>query len=201
MKKIASVILLAAIFLISLASCTLSGGSEAPSEISAACDTLARLRDMSYSEISLKVTTVTDGTELNASYVVTEDLVEWSAEQLSLIPEDGTAAPDEFITTLSGTATVKDGRVESISGDPFVAVTGSLTAGGFVFNEANLADYTLSDGVLEAKIISPKAFLLTDAAIGDMTLRAEYSDNALKVITVCYKLGGSSVTARYEFTL
>ena len=74
---------------------------------------LTSLSAQSYREVALQITTQTGDVTLQARYLLTPSLVTYEVEHLNLLPPDGdlTGVSPDYKTTLSGSATIENGKV------------------------------------------------------------------------------------------
>lgn len=219
MKKIICIALIFAL-LLCLASCGGGGGETTtvgaddttttttvkdnptpPEPTETVYDILNRLTKEKYQKVKLSITTVTGDITLKANYVLTASLVEYSIEQLNKLPIDGNFAgmsPDHKVT-LTGTATIENGKVTKLDGADVTLPSYDELKGSFNFSEDNLTSVTTQSGKLTASVKSPSKLLGTEKNLTDMKITVEYSASALKKITLTYKTSDSTVTTVYEF--
>ena len=164
-------------------------------------DILNRLTKEKYQKVKLNITTTTGDITLKASYILTASSVEYSIEHLNKLPIDGNfvgMSPD-YKVTLTGTATIENGKVTKLDGADVTLPSYDELKGNFNFSEDNLTSITTQPGKLTASAKSPSKLLGTDKSLTDMKITVEYSATALKKITLTYKTSDSTVTTVYEF--
>ncbi len=168
---------------------------------------LNELAEKDYDEVRLKVTTVTDGETLHASYravSVAEGIsVTYSCEQFNQIVTDENGdyvLPDAAITTLQGEILVKDGKTVKVDGDTIALSPQTVTAAGLRFSADLFEEEETTDTSFRAKVNSPAAFLReSNLVASNMTVVVEYTDRALTSVTVTYNTQTGSVTMQYTF--
>ena len=166
-------------------------------------ETLSSLVKKEYSEIVINILTNTNGIELTAEYILTDNYVEYSIEQLSKLPEDGSldGVSSSYKITLAGNAVIKNGEVVKLDGNQVSLPEYDELKGSFDFSQDNFKNVnTLTHGVFTADVISPSKFFGTSANVKDVKVVVEYSDTALKSITINYKTDNSIVKLSYKFT-
>lgn len=164
-------------------------------------DILNELASKSYSQIELNISTATGDIELMASYVLTNTEVTYAVEQLNLLPSDGNIeniSPDHKVT-LSGSATLENGRITKIDGEAVSLPSYDELTGAFNFTENNFRNVRKDHGKIAADVISASEFLEIDKTINDMRITVEYSSSALQKITITYNTINSAVEMVYEF--
>ena len=185
----------------SKSSSSTSGTKPNPDATKTVYDVLNGLSKQNYGKIKLNITTETGDMQLKAEYVLTDRNVSYSVEQMNLLPEDGNLnglSPDTK-QTMTGTATVENGKITKIDGDKVTVPAYGELKGSFDFKEGYFSNVRSTDGEFSADVKSTSDFLGTDRALTDMTLEVEYNDSALEKITLVYKTANSTVTTTYEF--
>ena len=145
-------------------------------------ETLQELSQQQYSKVKLNIKTVTGDIELNANYTLTNSNVTYSVEQLNLLPPDGdltNVSPDHKVT-LSGTATIKNGKVNKIDGDTVDIPSYDKLKGAFNFKESNFKNVKTEKGKLTADVSSVSGFMGTSQSLSNMRVVVTYSDTALQ---------------------
>ena len=168
---------------------------------------LNELAEKDYDEVRLKVTTVTDGETLHASYravSVAEGIsVTYSCEQFNQIGTDENGdyvLPDTAITTLQGEILVKDGKTVKVDGDEIALSPQTVTAAGLRFSADLFEGEETTDTSFRAKVNSPAAFLReSNLVASNMTVVVEYTERALTSLTITYTTQTGSVTMQYTF--
>ena len=193
MKKIILSVILILALLTSLIACN--------NDDKSVYDTLNDLTKESYSKIQLDITTVTEGIELKANYTLTASKVDYSVEQLSLLPTDGDLGnvSEEYKTTVKGTATIENGKVTSFNNEEVNLPQYDELKGHFDFKESYFTNIKDEDGRFSADVTSNTGFLGTDKALNDVKVVVEYNNDALKTIKVIYETATSTVTSVYSF--
>ena len=163
---------------------------------------LQELSQKQYSKVELDIQTVTGNVELNANYILTNSNVNYSVEQLNLLPSDGdlTNISPEYKTRLSGTATIKNGKVEKFDGEVVNIPSYDELKGAFNFKESNFKNVKIESGKLTADVISASNFMGTSKNLSDLKIVVAYNDDALQKLEVTYNTTNSTVTTVYEFT-
>ena len=166
-----------------------------------AYETLNALCEKGYSKITLDISTVTKGIDLNSSYVLSKSNVTYSVEMMNKFPTDGNFEniSQEFKSTLEGVATVENGKVTAINGDAVTLPTYDELSGNFKFNKNYFADVKEEEGKFTATVSAPSDFLNCNETISDMTITVQYNQNGLERIDITYKTSNSSVLISYTF--
>ncbi len=164
-------------------------------------ETLNELCSKEYNKISLDVSTVTKGIDLNSRYVISKSNVTYSVEQLNKFPTDGNFenVSSEFKTTFEGVATVENGKVTAVNGDAVTLPTYDELSGNFKFNKNYFADVKEEEGKFTATVSYPSDFLNCNETISDMTITVQYNQNGLESISITYNTLNSSVSVSYSF--
>lgn len=163
---------------------------------------LQELSQKQYSQVKLNIKTTMDDIELNASYTLTNSTVTYSVEQLNLLPSEGnlTNVSPEYKTTLSGSAIIKNGKVDKVNGDAVDIPSYDELKGAFNFNESNIKNVKNEKGKLTADVSSVSSFMGTVKNLSNMKIVVTYNDTALQKLEITYKTTNSTVTTVYEFT-
>lgn len=163
---------------------------------------LQELSQKQYSKVELDIQTVTGNVELNANYILTNSNVNYSVEQLNLLPSDGdlTNISPEYKTRLSGTATIKNGKIEKFDGEAVNIPSYDELKGAFNFKESNFKNVKIENGKLTADVISASNFMGTSKNLSNLKIVVAYNDDALQKLEVTYNTTNSTVTTVYEFT-
>ena len=208
-KKIASILMILAL-LMAFVSCNGNNGNDTQGGTDTDQTTntktvyvrLDALAKKNYSSVYLDITTTTGMLELNSSYEITKESVVYSVERLNTLPSDGNIATADksYKTTLSGSAVIVDGKVESLDGDPVDIPLYAVLLGSFNFSERYFANVEESDGRFSADVVSPSDFFDTQKAVENMHITVEYNSSSLKSIVITYNTETSDVTIAYQFS-
>lgn len=154
-------------------------------------DTLNELSRKYYSKIQLNISTLTGDIELGAEYVLAANKVEYSIEQLNLLPSDGdidNISPN-YKTTIQGLATIENGKVTKMDDKAVNIPPYDELKGSFDFKDSCFKNVQIDEGRFSADVVNASAFIGIDEAIGDMKVIVNYSDSAFQKITiVCAKM-------------
>jgi hypothetical protein len=163
---------------------------------------LQELSQQKYNKVNLNIKTVTGDIELNANYTLSNTDVTYSVEQLNLLPSNGdmTNVSPNAKTTLSGSAIIKNGRVEKIDGKTVTIPSYNELRGVFNFKESNFKNVKMEKGKLTADVSSVFGFMGTSQNLRNMKIVVTYSDTALQKLEITYNTTNSTVTTVYEFT-
>lgn len=175
-------------------------GENPPPVTKTVYETLTELSAKQYDKVTLTVSVTAGDVTLDACYTVTESKVAYTVEQLNKLPTDGTwdgVSPDPIVT-LSGTATVSNGKITHVDGDPVTLPEGELN-GKFGFSEGNFKNVTAENGRFRAEVLSPAAFLGTKSDADDMTVDVTFTQTALRTVMLTYSTAQSSVITTYTF--
>jgi hypothetical protein len=165
-------------------------------------ETLQELSQKQYEKVRLDIKTVTGDIELNVSYTLTNSNVTYSVEQLNLLPPDGdlTNVSPNCKVTLSGTAAIKNGKVEKIDGETVTLPSYNELKGAFNFKQSNFRNVKTEKGKLTADVSSISGFMGIFQNLNNMRIVVIYNDTALQKLEITYKTTNSTVTTVYEFT-
>ena len=163
---------------------------------------LQELSQQKYNKVKLNIKTVTGDIELNANYTLSNTNVTYLVEQLNLLPSNGdmTNVSPNAKTTLSGSAIIKNGRVEKIDGKTVTIPSYNELRGVFNFEESNFKNVKMEKGKLTADVSSVFGFMGTSQNLRNMKIVVTYSDTALQKLEITYNTTNSTVTTVYEFT-
>ena len=203
MKKIIISIILMLALLMSFVACD-KGNTDNEQSLeneTTVYDTLNKLSKQSYNKIKLNITTLTGDIELKADYALTASKVEYSIEQLNLLPSDGNlgGVSSNYKTTNQGSATVENGKVTKLDDEAINLPEYDELKGAFDFKESYFKNIQTESGKFTADVVNVSAFIGTDKSISDMKIAAEYSDAAFQKMTITYKTSKSTITFVYVF--
>lgn len=164
-------------------------------------ETLNELCSKEYNKVSLDVSTVTKGIDLNSRYVISKSNVTYSVEELNKFPTDGNFenVSPEFKSKLEGVATIENGKVSAVNGDSVTLPSYDELSGNFKFDKNYFADVKEDEGKFTATVSSPSNFLNRNEVLIDMKITIQYNQNGLESIDITYKTSNSSVSIRYVF--
>lgn len=157
-----------------------------------------------YAKVTLSVMTHTDKADLNAKYVIntSDDVTEisYEVERLNSFGDNGDV-PSEFISVVTGTATIKNDAIVSVDGETLAeTIILDVADRNMTFRKSYLDITKVFDDGMSAKVINPKGFLKNDDFAGtDMTVRVVMSQSALSKITLAYSLNGAKISLEYVF--
>ena len=214
MKKIIISIVLILALLMSFVACGDKDSNETPSDgdttppitqpsepQKTVYDVLNGFTKQSYKKIQLDITTLTDDIELEANYTLTEKKVEYSIEQLNLLPSDGNLnnISPNYKTTIQGNAIIENGKVTKLDDKSVNLPEYDELKGAFDFKESYFKNIQVDNGKFAADVVDASDFMDIDKTIGDMKIIVEYNDTAFKKISLSYKTSNSAVTTVYVF--
>lgn len=164
-------------------------------------EVLNELVQVNYKKVELNITTIMKDIELESSYVLTDSIVAYSVEQLTMLPADGNIenVSRNYKIALTGTAIIENGKVVKLDGESVTLPSYDDLKGSFNFKESNFENITTESGKFTADVISPFEFLGTEKLLSDMKIVVDYNSSALQKITITYKTTNSTVTTVYEF--
>ena len=204
MKKIITMLIMLSIVLTFLSACsgddTSSSGNDTNQTI---CEQLDVFADKSYKSVNLCVVTTTKDDKLQANYVLTQDSVSYSVENLNTLPTNGdlTGISPEYKSTYEGTAKIVGGKITELDGDDVSLPSYDELKGNFNFDESNLTNVVVQGNKLTADAISPASFLGSMVDAQDVKIEVEYTASSLSKVTITYQTAKSTVLIRYEFTI
>lgn len=169
---------------------------------------LSRLSEMmrlDYSAVEIGITSTTDGLDLNGEFTLTFDddavNVKYRYDKLNSFGTDfDLTAPDEWKTTVSGEAVVKDGEI--VQGDanaelPFDAISFN----GFSFKQAFFDNVKVSASRFEADVVNPQGFVGNNNFVcSDMHVNVKFGDYIGRLEITYVSANGSDITLVYNFT-
>lgn len=198
--------LLSIVLILAVVFCTVSCSKPEPTppepnDSELVWETLQKLSQKQYDEVIVDIQTVTGNIELNANYIVTNSIVAYSVEQLSILSSNGdlTDIAPEYKTTISGTAIIKDGKIDKIDGNAIDIPSYDELKGNFNFQESNFKNIEIEEGKLTAEVASAFGFMGTSKNLSDMRIVVTYSDTALHKLEISYNTTNSTVIIVYEF--
>lgn len=163
---------------------------------------LDALTDMNYTKVKVDVVTITESIQLSANYVLTQDNVQYSIEQLNKLPSNGdvTGISPGYKSTITGSASVDNGEI-ILDGVNVTLPTYEELKGNFNFDESNLKNVIIENNTLKADVVSSSAFYGSEVHVENMKITVAYTQTALSKIIITYQTAYSSVTNTYEFEL
>ena len=218
MKKLAILLLIFSMLLL-MTSCDiydlitqLAGGGNGPSEdpddnnysemTDSDYDQLNELFENIGENLTVKVESNNRGVILNAEYVISEDSVRYTVEQLNMLPEDAdiNKLPESMITEYSGEAHLNEnGEIIDEGGEVILLPEGEVMSGNISFDEKNFRDGKRSADGFEGEAISVPAFLGVDMQVDSMNVKVDYSETGISRMILTYIKGDATVTVIYEF--
>ncbi len=214
MKKIIISIVLILALLMSFVACGNKDSNETPSDGDSTpsatqpsepqktvYDVLNGFTKQSYKKIQLDITTLTGDIKLEANYTLMANKVEYSIEQLNLLPSDGNLnnISPNYKTTIQGSAIIENGKVTKLDDKAVNLPEYDELKGAFDFKESSFKNIQVDNGKFAADVINASAFIGTDKTISDMKIVVEYSDTSFQKVTITYKTSNSTVTTVYLF--
>lgn len=164
-------------------------------------DVLNGLTKQNYKKIQLDITTLTGDIELEANYTLMANKVEYSIEQLNLLPSDGNLnnISPNYKTTIQGSAIIENGKVTKLDDKAVNLPEYDELKGAFDFKESSFKNIQSENGTFAADVVDASDFMGTDKTISDMKIIVEYNETAFQKITLSYKTSTSNVTTVYMF--
>ena len=203
MKKILISVVLLLALLMCITACggqkpPVGGGGNPPSVYEA----LDALAGQSYAKVTAEIVTQTEGVQLAAKYVLTQSNVQYSIEQLNLLPENGdvTNLVSSYKSKIEGSAAINNGEIV-LDGASVSLPSYDVLKGAFKFSESNFANVEVENDFFEADVVSPSAFYDATANVQNMKVSVEYTQTALAKIVVAYQAASTAVTATYTFEI
>ena len=207
MKKIITSMILLLVLLICMTACSgLKDNKPTSGEDSTVEQTvyeqLDALTDVHYKKVKVRVVTITESIQLSANYVLTQDNVQYSIEQLNKLPSNGdiTGVSPEYKSTITGSASVDNGEI-ILDGVNVTLPTYEELKGSFNFDESNLKSVIIENNTLKADVASSSAFYGNEVHVENMKITVAYTQTALSKIIITYQTPYSSVTTTYEFEI
>lgn len=162
------------------------------------------LKNPDYTHVTVNVTSSREGVELNGTYNVTFDgenaTVEYAFDKLNELSVDGNN-PDDYITRVTGSVTVTDGKITD--GDGSEIELGQFSYTGFYFKENFFDDIKSGTSTFRAKVMNPQGFVGNAEFVGtNMRVEAVLSGEAMSKLELTYfSAGGFDTTVTYLFTV
>ena len=121
---------------------------------------------------------------------------------MNLLPPDGdlTNVSPNYKTTFSGSATIKNGKVDKVDGEAVTLPSYDELKGAFNFKESNFKNVKTEKGKLIADVSSVSGFMGVSQNLSNMRIVVTYNDIALQKLEITYNTTNSTVTTVYEFT-
>lgn len=194
--------LIALLVILLLAGCLFSCSSPSTDNKDTVYDTLNKLAQKEYRTVEVKITTNTNGLQLYSTYITSSDTVEYSVEAFNSLEGGVETLPEEYKSTFSGVAKIKDGKVTEIDGDTVSLPSYDSLKGAFNFEKENFKSMEDKNGKFTAIVIDPSNLLgISDNGVNNMKIIVCYNDSAIESILLTYNTGKSSVTTEYIFGL
>lgn len=159
---------------------------------------------MNYSTITVNVTTTTaDNITLEGEFTLTFNggttTIAFEYEQLSTF--DGDSIPDDFKTTVSGTATVADGKVV-VDGDEVDLPLSELTVTGYSFKQAFFTNVTQTNYKFDADVENVQGFTGNrNMQCSNMHVYVVYNTSIRQMRLNYTSLSGASTEIEYTFEI
>ena len=198
MKKI----FIALIVILLVASNLLACSSIDVGHIETVYDILNELTKIEYNTVEVTITTDTNGLQLQSTYITTSNTIEYSVEVFNALEGGAEMLPEEYKSTFSGVAKIKDGKVTEIDGDTVSLPSYDSLKGSFNFKKENFKSVEDKNGKFTAIVIDPSNLLGISAnGVSNMMITVRYNDSAIESILLTYNTEKSSVTTEYIFGL
>ena len=177
---------------------------------------LGELSDNNPDGVSLTVTATKNELTLTSVYEISETSVEYRVERYSVLDLGSEELPEEEKTVLEGIATLENGSITAIDGDPVELPEYTDLSGGFSFASENLENVKAEKGKLTATVKSLYAFLgiAADQSVGSTpgsstgsssvptvsaSLTVTYNAASLESLELTYVKDGITLTLTYTF--
>lgn len=198
MKRFLSMILVALMLLLSLASCKTGGGNTKPA--ATVYDTLNELAQKDYSNVIIDLSSTLNGETLQDRYTVMQlgenTIVQYSVQRRSVFEEG--QIPDSFYTTHQGQLVISDGKITSGNAEDinFTAINVKALS----FDAAYFSDVEAEAGKFSATVQNPAGFFGESSIdVSAVTLALTYAAR-LQTLTLTYTApNGAEVVIMYEF--
>ena len=194
MKNIFKIILFTVIAVLTLCGCEKVNINKAD------YNSLTQKLSSDYSGWTLTVTTKKDDVTLSDIFSVknsdAQTEIEYTLETLSDLSFDGDS---EFITKKSGTAVIKDGKVETIDGDEVAMEIENIATLGLSFKAEYFSNATFSDTSFSASVKNPSGFIGKSLTCADMTVYASFADKFTKINIIYTADNGAKNVYDYSF--
>ena len=165
-------------------------------------DQLNKLVGKLDNNVAVKVVSNNRGAILNAEYVITDEAVLYTVEQLNMLPEDAdiNKLPDSMTSIYNGVARLNEGgEIVTESGEVIALPEGEVLTGKFNFNEDNFREGKRSPTGFEGEVISVSSLLGVKINVDSMKVKVDYHETAIARIVLTYVKDGATVTVTYAF--
>ncbi len=193
MKKIFEIILFTVVAVLTLCGCEKASGK-------VDYDSLTKKLNSDYSGWTLTVMTKKDDVTLTDIFTVknsdTQTEIEYSIEKLSELSFDD---DNDFITKKSGTAVIKDGKIETVNGDEVTIEIENIATLGLSFKAEYFGNAKFSDTSFSASVTNPSGFLGNSLTCTDMTVYASFADKFTKINIIYTAENESKIVCTYSF--
>ncbi len=193
MKKIFKIILFTVVAVLTLCGCEKASGK-------VDYDSLTKKLNSDYSGWTLTVMTKKDDVTLTDIFTVknsdTQTEIEYSIEKLS---EHSFDDDNDFITKKSGTAVIKDGKIETVNGDEVTIEIENIATLGLSFKAEYFGNAKFSDTSFSASVTNPSGFLGKSLTCTDMTVYASFADKFTKINITYTAENGAKIVCTYSF--
>lgn len=194
MKNIFKIILFTVIAVLTLCGCEKVNINKAD------YNSLTQKLSSDYSGWTLTVTTKKDDVTLSDIFSVknsdAQTEIEYTLETLSELSFD---SDSEFITKKSGTAVIKDGKIETVNGDEVAIEIENIATLGLSFKAEYFGNAKFSDTSFSASVKNPSGFIGKSLTCTDMTVYASFADKFTKINIIYTAENGAKIVCDYSF--
>lgn len=161
---------------------------------------LGELSDNKPDGVTLAVIATKNELTLTSVYEISETSVEYRVERYSVLDLGSEELPEEEKTVLEGIATIENGSITAIDGDPVELPEYTDLSGGFGFASENLENVKAEKGKLTATVKSLYAFLgiAADQSVGSTPGSSPGSSTGLGTGSSSVPTVSASLTVTYN---
>ena len=201
MKKTLSLVALMLICSICFISCgnrnnNSSGNNEGTSHV---YSTLNALIQKDYSKVNISTTVVIDDITLVSEYDVTDNSIYYSVEKMNYLSDNIYEMPEDYKTTVSGSATISNGQVIKNNEDSVTLPSYAELNGKFDFKESNFTNVNNKQGSFSANVNNLSNLIGQNVVAFNANITVEYNDSAITTLVLTYQTSASKVTTVYSF--
>ena len=165
-------------------------------------DLLDDLAEEDYSKIKIDILVKNGFVELYSNYVLTQNNVVYSIEELNLLPSDGsiTDLPSNYKNTVTGYALIENGKIVELDGNKDITLPSyDELKGNFNFVESNFKNAVVGENSFEADVVIPSQFYGADVDMTNLKLKVEYTKTSLTKVSISYSTTKATVQTVYVF--
>ena len=161
--------------------------------------TLNSLVDKEYEKLSIFIIADIEDITLTARYVIESDNLTYSVEKMNYIDISSPSLPEDYKTTVSGTASISNGEIIKQNEDSVELPSYAELNGKFYFDKSNFENVKLEEGRFSAEVKRLSLLIGEEVLASNAEVLVVYDDDAVLSITITYETDGASVSTLYIF--